>query len=189
MAPRLGSREEAVAKLVELFRTHGYEGLSLSRITAETGLGKGSLFNYFPGGKDEMARAALDHIDDWFEAEVFAPLRTAPTATAALIRMLDVTEAYFRAGRRACLMAVFALDQQPNRFSDRIRGYFRAWLEAMTSAIARSPAQAAGAAELAESILASIQGGLLLAVALDRPEHFANTVERLRGECRARLGP
>ncbi|TGQ06111.1 helix-turn-helix domain-containing protein, partial [Mesorhizobium sp. M00.F.Ca.ET.217.01.1.1] len=41
----------------EVFREHGYEGASLALIGAATGLGKGSLYHFFPGGKEEMARA------------------------------------------------------------------------------------------------------------------------------------
>ena len=59
MPAALITREEAVARLGDVFREHGFEGTSLSVITAATGLGKGSLYNYFPGGKDEMAAAAL----------------------------------------------------------------------------------------------------------------------------------
>jgi len=189
MPDRVRSREEAVTRLVELFRTHGYEGLSLSRITERTGLGKGSLFNYFPGGKEEMARAALDHIDRWFETEIFAPLRGAATAPEALTGMLDAVETYFQSGRRACLMAVFALDHQPSRFTEQVRGYFRAWLEAMAAAIARSSDDAELARELPETLLTAVQGSLLLAIALNEPDHFTNTIGRLRRECRARLGP
>src|SRR3546814_12698907 len=77
MPAALITREEAHARLGTLFRPHGYEGTSLSVITAATGLGKGSLYNYFPGGKDEMAAAVLAHVDDWFEREIYAPLRAA----------------------------------------------------------------------------------------------------------------
>lgn len=189
MAPRAASREEAVARLVELFRTHGYDGVSLSRVTAATGLGKGSLFNYFPGGKEEMANAALDHIDGWFETRIFAPLRAAPTASAGLIAMLDGVEAYFHSGRRACLMAVFALESHPNPFSARIGSYFRAWLEAIASAVERDPQASGRAQDFAEDMLSAIQGGLLLAIALNEPARFTNTIERLRRDCCAHLAP
>jgi hypothetical protein len=46
----------------------GYrEGASLSLISEATGLGKGCLYHFFPGGKEEMADAVLSEIDGWFE--------------------------------------------------------------------------------------------------------------------------
>ena len=63
MARAVAGRDEIVAQLAEVFRTHGYEGASLARLGAGTGLGKGSMYNFFPGGKEEMAQAVLTHID------------------------------------------------------------------------------------------------------------------------------
>ena len=47
--------------LGEVFRAHGYEGASLTLITQATGLGKGSLYNFFPDGKEQMAAEVLAH--------------------------------------------------------------------------------------------------------------------------------
>ena len=76
-------RADAIPALAEAFRQHGFEGASLAVITKATGLGKGSLYNFFPGGKDEMMAAVLADVDRWFEAAVFArssrpPSRRAP---------------------------------------------------------------------------------------------------------------
>src|SRR5689334_1226155 len=45
------AREHVLSQLGEVFRAHGYEGASLTLITEATGLGKGSLYNLFPRGK------------------------------------------------------------------------------------------------------------------------------------------
>ena len=55
----MSRREEIIPLLAEVFRTQGYEGASLSRLGEASGLGKGSLYNFFPGGKEEMAAAAV----------------------------------------------------------------------------------------------------------------------------------
>ncbi|WP_164094666.1 TetR family transcriptional regulator, partial [Serratia marcescens] len=59
MAPRPAGRAALIPILGEVFREHGYEGASLAVIGARTGLGKGSLYHAFPGGKEEMASAVL----------------------------------------------------------------------------------------------------------------------------------
>jgi AcrR family transcriptional regulator len=48
-----------------------------SLITEATGLGKGSLYNLFPGGKEQMANEVLAAIDLWFNEKIYTPLRTA----------------------------------------------------------------------------------------------------------------
>ena len=74
MAKAVSGRAEAVRLLAEAFREHGFEGASLATISKATGLGKGSLYHFFPAGKEEMTTAVLEDIDAWFEGQVFAPL-------------------------------------------------------------------------------------------------------------------
>ncbi|MDI5790417.1 helix-turn-helix domain containing protein [Bacillus licheniformis] len=42
-----------------LFRKQGYHATGLSQITAESGAPRGSLYYYFPGGKEELAQEAI----------------------------------------------------------------------------------------------------------------------------------
>ncbi len=57
MARSIAERADVLPQLAEVFRAHGYEGATLALISDATGLGKGSLYNFFPGGKQQMARA------------------------------------------------------------------------------------------------------------------------------------
>ena len=82
--PAVSPRAAVLPQLGEVFRAHGYEGASLSLITASTGLGKGSLYHLFPGGKAQMAKEVLTEIDQWFEREVFAPLRDGDDAAGGI---------------------------------------------------------------------------------------------------------
>jgi AcrR family transcriptional regulator len=169
-------RADILPLLGEIFREHGYEGASLTLISARTGLGKGSLYHFFPGGKEEMAAAVLAEIDGWFEANIFRPLREGADPLAAVAATLDATEEYFRSGRRVCLVGAFALDATRDRFAAAVRDYFIAWRDALASALTRGGH--AAAQELAEAILADLQGGLVLARALDDPGVFQRAVER-----------
>jgi AcrR family transcriptional regulator len=51
-------REQLVARATELFATHGYEELSMSRIAREAGISKALLYHYFPS-KSELFATAL----------------------------------------------------------------------------------------------------------------------------------
>jgi TetR/AcrR family transcriptional regulator, lmrAB and yxaGH operons repressor len=176
MARLVAERADILPVLAELFREHGFEGASLSLISDRTGLGKGSLYHFFPGGKEEMAAAVLAEIDGWFEANIFRPLREAADPLEAVAATLGATEVYFRSGRRVCLVGVFALSDTRDRFAQAISGYFAAWRDALADALARG-GQAA-AQDLAEAILADLQGGLVLARALDDPTVFQRAITR-----------
>ncbi|MBS7539034.1 TetR/AcrR family transcriptional regulator [Ancylobacter lacus] len=189
MARVVAEREDILPALGELFRECGYEGASLARISARTGLGKGSLYHFFPGGKDEMAEAVLAEIDGWFETRIFAPLRegrgrAGDDPAPPLPAMFDAVDAYFRSGRRACLIGAFALGQTRERFACRIDGYFRRWRDALAVALAREGFPRDEAAALAEEVVVAIQGAIVLAHALDDAAVFTRTLDRLRARCR-----
>jgi TetR/AcrR family transcriptional regulator, lmrAB and yxaGH operons repressor len=164
--------------LGEVFREHGFEGTSLARISEVTGLGKGSLYHFFPGGKEEMANAVLDEISRWFEEEVFRPLRSEADAARAIADMFAAVEAYFRSGSRVCLVGAFALNDVRDRFAERIGGYFEDWQTALAAALARSGHDADEAVALAEEAVAAIQGALVTARATNDPALFVRMLRR-----------
>lgn len=106
--PRIGAeRPDIIAALAEVFREHGDDGATLA-FSKATGLGKGSLYHFFPGGKDEMMVAVLTDIDRWFEDKVFAQLRNREDTANAISTMFEAVIAYFRSGRRVCLVGAGA---------------------------------------------------------------------------------
>jgi AcrR family transcriptional regulator len=181
-------RAEVVRALAEVFREHGYDGASLALIAEATGLGKGSLYHFFPGGKAEMATAVLGEIDRWFEAEVFAPLDDGDAARG-VATMLAQVERYFRSGRRVCLVGALALTSSRDRFAAQLNAYFRRWLDALAGALRRLGATAAAADQIAEDTILTIQGALVLARAIDDPAVFERTCARLAERLHACAAP
>ncbi|MFD2271320.1 TetR/AcrR family transcriptional regulator [Undibacterium arcticum] len=51
-----------VDSIISVFRSEGYEGASLAKLSEATGLGRSSLYHHFPMGKEDMANAALDRL-------------------------------------------------------------------------------------------------------------------------------
>jgi TetR/AcrR family transcriptional repressor of lmrAB and yxaGH operons len=180
MARARAERDAILPLLGEIFREYGFEGASLSLITEKTGLGKGSLYHFFPGGKEEMATDVLTEIDAWFQVNVYRPLRNADDPQAGIDHMFVAVEDYFRAGRRVCLIGVFALDNTRDRFASAVKSYFIDWASALIKALTRCGHGSAAARAFTEDILGGIQGGLVLARALDDPAIFTRTLKRLK---------
>ena len=195
IVPRLMTqRAAAIPALAEAFREHGYEGASLAGLCAATGLGKGSLYNFFPGGKEEMAAAVLADVDAWFVGSVFEPLRTAtagdagdpvdPGAIGAIGAMFDAVTAYFRSGRRVCLQGAFALGRERDLFAATIAGYFDRWIAALGAALHATGHSEPAARLAAVETVAAIQGAIVLSRALENAEIFQQVIDQTR----ARLG-
>jgi TetR/AcrR family transcriptional repressor of lmrAB and yxaGH operons len=179
MARIMTDRAQAIPALAEAFREYGFEGASLARLSEATGLGKGSLYNFFPGGKEEMAAAVLADVDDWFNRNVFEPLRDAAAGDPGAIEdMCTAVTSYFRSGRRVCLQGAFALGRERDRFAATVSGYFERWIASLAAALRSAGQDGAEAHAAAVEAVAAIQGGIVLSRALDQPEIFTQAVER-----------
>ncbi|MDA8067159.1 MAG: TetR/AcrR family transcriptional regulator [Actinomycetota bacterium] len=185
MARTVAERPDAVLALAHTFRRHGYMGASLSVISAETGLGKGSLYNFFPGGKEEMAQAVLAEVGAWFRTRVYEPLLAPGDPTERIAEMFDRTAGYFESRELVCLFGAFALGQERERFASAIREYFLEWIAALELALTRTGHGPERSHQLAVDTVAGIQGALVISRALGEPETLRASLARLR----ARITP
>lgn len=62
----LGTRERIVRTASRLMQRQGYEGTGIKQISREAGATLGSVYHFFPGGKQELAVAAVHHGDREF---------------------------------------------------------------------------------------------------------------------------
>ena len=186
MARTVFEKTDVVPLVAEVFRELGFEGASMSAITARTRLSKGSLYHFFPNGKEQMATEILAHVHAWFVAHVFEPLeREEPEA--AIRSMWKSVDDYFHSGRRVCLIGAFALDETRDRFARPIRGYFKRWMKALEEALVRGGVEPVPAKRLAEETVVGIQGALTLSRALGDTAIFGRTMLQMRERIDSRL--
>ncbi|NGO70188.1 TetR family transcriptional regulator C-terminal domain-containing protein [Streptomyces boncukensis] len=87
----LGTRERIVRTTSRLMQRQGYDGTGIKQISREAGATLGSVYHFFPGGKQELAVAAIRHGDGEFAdmlREVLAGEHTPEAAVAACVRSL-----------------------------------------------------------------------------------------------------
>ncbi|NYI05857.1 TetR/AcrR family transcriptional regulator [Allostreptomyces psammosilenae] len=60
----LGTRERIVRVTARLLQRQGYEGTGIKQIAREAGATLGSVYHFFPGGKQELAAEAIRHGDE-----------------------------------------------------------------------------------------------------------------------------
>jgi AcrR family transcriptional regulator len=161
------SRDEVVERLFAVFRQRGYAGASLSELSQATGLGRSSLYHYFPGGKEDMARAALDYLDGWVEGHLLVPLRGAGTPAERLARMMAELDRLYDHGRSACLLGALVHGEGRHLFQERLRSSFCALVAALAALVVESGVAPAEAQRRAEEAMVRIQGSLVLSGGLD----------------------
>lgn len=160
-------------------RRQGYDGASLTEISKATGLGKSSLYHYFPDGKEDMVGAVLKYLETALETDVFAPLRQPGTPLGRLRRMSESLDDFYREGREACLLATLSVGDSSKPFHPRVKKIFRAWLDAIAAAIRDGGFSGSAADERAEDALVKIEGALVLARSLGEPAIFGRTLKEL----------
>ena len=179
MPAALMSREEVVERLMKVVRQHGYDGASLAELSKATGLGRSSLYHYFPDGKDDMVRAVLDQLEQGLRTLIFEPLRGPGRPRRRLEQMLDAVDAYYRGGREACVLGNLVLGTSRTRFQARLRSIFDQWTDAVTATLVDAGVSRAEAQALAEDAVVRMEGALIVAGGTRDPAVFARTLKRI----------
>lgn len=161
-----------------MFRERGYEGATLTVLAEATGLGKPSLYHHFPGGKEDMAKASLDMVACGLDEMFLATLTTEGTLAERLDRMFSALDRYYESGQMGCLLAVFALQRGGHGLSGRVAGLFDKWIASL-AALCRDAGIPDGD-QRAETAIILIQGGLVLAAGLGRPDPFRRALAQAR---------
>lgn len=161
------SRAKLVGATAELLQRQGYHATGLVQIVQESGAPRGSLYFYFPGGKEELACTALAESGEAWRQRLEAVIAAAPepaTAVSEVCRVLG--EALAASGyERGCPLATVALEA--SAASDAVREvcatHYARWEASIAARLARAGVDPGRAAEMATFTLATIEGALLLA--------------------------
>ncbi len=173
------SKEIAVAKLVPVFRQYGYEGTSLSLLSKAAGLGKASLYHYFPGGKAEMAEAVLAHVGQFLQTHIFDPLQADGDPYDRVQNMVQGIQTFYRNGQDACLLAVFSTGEADGLFHSALQKSLKKWIEQLSAVLVEVGNSPTAAAQQAQDTIMRIQGALVLVRVLGSTQPFEDLMERL----------
>ncbi|WP_414621201.1 TetR/AcrR family transcriptional regulator [Calothrix sp. CCY 0018] len=175
------SKEEAIIKLIPAFRKYGYEGATLTLLSKASGLGKASLYHYFPGGKSEMAAAVFEYIGIYFGELVLKTLQGEEKPAVKIQAACDSLREFYDSGRNSCFLAIMSFGEADKLFHDKVK----ARLELMVESLAEVLVDAGIEKEIAQmrslDAIATIQGALVLVRILDDTEPFERVIEGLVG--------
>lgn len=159
------TRKKLVDATAALLRRQGYHATGLSDIVAESGAPRGSLYFYFPDGKDELARAALLASSAEWRARIDAATRDArdlgEAIDATVTLLADELES--SGWSNGCPVAGVALESTSELVRRTIAEHFESWLEAIAERLTALGVAASPARQLATVVLSSLEGALLLA--------------------------
>lgn len=176
--PRAVSDEGVFDHLAIVFRTNGYDGASLATLAEAAGLKSASLYHRFRGGKEDMAVAALDHVEKAFD-HILAPLLSEDDIAEGIREMARRVGKFYDDGRLACVLDTMTLQGAPDKVKQRAGQLAHAWLDAMAAAAARSGADSRESDRRAREAFVRIEGALVLARVLGDRTEFQRTLDAL----------
>lgn len=164
---RSSSRDAFLKSTAELLRRRGYAATGLNEIVARSGAPKGSLYFHFPGGKEQLAAAAMTRSGELLGGAMAAVLASHDDVGAALASLVDALAAGLEASgyRDGCPIATVALETAGNSQElTAVAGLaFDSWLEVLSARLEASGLSGAAAERRALLVLSAIEGALLLA--------------------------
>ena len=141
-------RRSAILDAAEaVFAEHGYNGATLEEIAERAEFGKGTLYNYFPGGKEELYEVLFEErVVGGLSAVVEAalpdarPLATPDEARAAFHDFVSGLLHHFEANRSVLRLYISEAPRafnDPDRMTMMVR-LFEGFMVTVTRAIARA---------------------------------------------------
>ena len=161
------TRERILYSAAELMRRQGYTGTGVKQVVTLADAPFGSLYHFFPGGKDELTEAVIRGGGAFFEALFEAIMSEAGEDPVAGI------EAFFTGAgetlrqtdyQDACPIATIALEVASTNEPLRVAtaDVFEGWVAAAVRRLVAAGVAPAAARELALVVIALLEGAFLL---------------------------
>jgi len=172
-------KDEVSQRIFGVFRTYGYEGATLARISAATGLGRASLYHYYPGGKDDMAREVLGTANGWLETNVVSVLERPGSAASRLRAMTAALRTGYAEGAASCVLNLLGIGEAGEKFSAELRTVLEVWIHALERLFRNAGSPPGRARRTATDAVVRVEGALVVARALGDATVFVRTLGEL----------
>jgi AcrR family transcriptional regulator len=168
------TKDRILDTTAELFRRYGYTGTGLKQIVTEANAPFGSIYHFFPGGKQHLGAEVIHRSGRMYQELVEAVFDAAPdvvtgtsdvfTGAAEVLRATDYVD--------ACPIETVALEvastNEPLR--QATAEVFESWIASATGRLADAGIEDGAARELAIAMIAALEGAFVLSRAMRSTE-------------------
>ncbi len=160
------TRDTLIDATCDLLEAQGYHATGLSKILEASGAPKGSLYYYFPEGKEELAEEAVERAGELVAARIRAGLagkaQPANAVRQFVLRIADAVEASgYRAGGPLQSVALETANSSP-RLNAACQAAYQRLQQAFAERLTQGGYGPARAAALASFVTAAVEGGIIL---------------------------
>ncbi len=163
MAQQTNENSTLIEALFDIFRTHGYEGTTISLLSEVTGLQKSSLYHHYPKGKEDMLKAVVAFVSAQIQQHVIKPLLDKQVSPQKRFSDLIATiKMFYCDGRKNCLLNVLNLGETKAEINKLQSSDYTAWLDALTQLGEEAGLSQSEAMNWAERFIVIVEGALVI---------------------------
>jgi AcrR family transcriptional regulator len=178
------TRERILTATNESFRRRGYHGTSLRDVATGAAAPIGSLYHFFPGGKDELTVATLIWSGDAYRRLFEMIAEAAANPAVAITDFFDGAAAVLRETDFIDPCPIGTVAREVASTNDAIRAatdhVFATWIAAAAMHFEAAGMTASEAEQLATTVVAALEGGFVLARARRDPEPLLRVGRSMR---------
>jgi TetR/AcrR family transcriptional regulator, lmrAB and yxaGH operons repressor len=182
-APAPTTRDRLISAMLGALRTRGYHGVGLNELLAAAGAPKGVLYHHFPGGKAELAVAAINAVVAHLCADLDKLLAgDADPVFAMGAWMASAQKALERSGfDKGCPLATVALESTSDDAAIRLAlaDGFEAIRARLAKVLQRAGMTAAAARACAALMVSAYEGALIQARVAGSVQPMRDTAQAL----------
>ncbi|MEU7116648.1 TetR/AcrR family transcriptional regulator [Streptomyces sp. NPDC046182] len=165
--PALGTRERIVRAASLLMQRRGYDGTGIKQIAQAADATLGSVYHFFPGGKQELATAAIDHGNREFVEALSSTFENADDPAQAIAAFTGflaerLAESNWVDGCPISTTALGSVGRLPDVQSAAAQA-FALWREVVSDALVKAGIPEADAHDLAHTVISTLEGAELAA--------------------------
>ncbi|MBC7870867.1 MAG: TetR/AcrR family transcriptional regulator [Chitinophagaceae bacterium] len=162
----VSTRDQIIATTCDLLEAQGYHATGLNQIIKESGSPKGSLYYHFPGGKEELAAEAVNHVGRIVLQRIrdnLAEVENPAESISVFIKniALNVERSGFRAGGPITTVAMEKASTSVT-LREACQHIYSEWQKAFASKLKAGGIAETRAERLAVLIISAIEGGVIL---------------------------
>jgi AcrR family transcriptional regulator len=175
MAATAKTKDRIIGASAELFRRQGYTGTGMKQIVAEASAPFGSVYHFFPGGKEQLGGEVIRHSGALYELLVMAVWDAAPDVLTGLSDVFNLAAQHVRESNYAdaCPIATIALEvastSEPLR--EATADVFESWFVEGTKRLTAAGIAPKRARELTVAVLSLLEGAFIFARATRDERH------------------
>jgi TetR/AcrR family transcriptional repressor of lmrAB and yxaGH operons len=178
------TRDQIIETTCDLLELQGYHATGLNQIIKESGSPKGSLYYHFPGGKEELAIEAVNHVGKIVLQRIRENLEQIENPAESIQIFikniaLNVKLSGFRAGGPITTIAMetASTNSSLRQECDRI---YSEWQQVFANKLQAGGIEATRSKQMAVLIISAIEGGVILCRTRQSPEPLEQVADEIR---------